>query len=65
MESSKGSKVETQAQAKGNGEKVRTKLEGRYSTRKKLAYMFGNASNDVPYHDAKTRLHNPEYEMAC
>jgi hypothetical protein len=65
MESSKGSKVETQAQAKGNREKVGTKLEGHYSTRKKLAYMFGNASNDAPYHDAKTRLHNLEYETAC
>jgi hypothetical protein len=32
MESSKGSKVETQAKAKGKGEKVRTKSEGGYST---------------------------------
>ncbi len=59
MESSKGSKVETQAQATGKGEKVKIKSKGRYLTRKKLAYMFGNASDDAPYHDAKTRLHNP------
>jgi hypothetical protein len=64
MESSKGSKVETQAQAKGKGKKVRTKSEGHSSTRKKLAYMFGNAFDDAPYYDAKTRLHNLEYEMS-